>query len=160
MQKFAKVLWVVGIWAALAMAAGASPPKQTARVDLRIEVLDPIALGKPARLKLVAVPQVDAPVLRLTWLVPPGALVLGGPTTWTGVASAGRSEELTLTVRVADLSPRVFLAGATLQWPGGARQVRSVSVELPAGGQPKAPPGPPVTKNSRGEPIVEHVVTP
>ncbi|MBI3891306.1 MAG: hypothetical protein HY303_07225 [Candidatus Wallbacteria bacterium] len=157
----ARAIRALAAFFALAAAAGAvwaSPPKHTAPVDVRLDVLGSVQAGKPVKLRLQAVPRVDAPQLRLAWLLPQGVLAQSGPSTWSGPVTAGQTAELTVTVLLADLTPRTVLAGATILWPDGSRQVRSASLDLPPGSRSKADPNPPVTRNSRGEPILEHVV--
>lgn len=156
---FRTLLLLLATGALLTPAAGlASAPKAEPPVDVRLSTLDPISAGQPVRLRLQAIPRVDAPLLRLTWLLPAGVAAEGGPLTWSGPVSAKTTAELTVTVRLPDLTPRTFFAGATIEYPDGSRQVRSCSLEVPPAPASKSDLRPPVTKNSRGEAIVEHVV--
>ncbi len=157
MFRFSILLLAIGAF--LTPAADlASAPKAEAPVDVRLSTLDPISAGLPVRLRLQAIPRVDAPLLRLTWLLPAGVAPEGGPLTWSGAVSARTTAELTVTVRLPDLAPRTFFAGATIEYPDGSRQVRSCSFEVPPAPASKGDLLPPVTKNSRGESLVEHVV--
>lgn len=153
------LLFLLTAGALLAPATGlASPPKAKAPVDVQLSTLDPVTAGQPVRLRLQAVPRVDAPLLRLTWLLPPGVASEGGPLTWSGPVTSRTTAELTVTVRLPDLTPRTFFAGATIEYPDGSRQVRSCLLEVPPGPASKSDGQPPVTRNSRGEAIVEHLV--
>lgn len=143
---------------AASTAVVAAPPKATAPVALRAECLDAVRAGEPIRIRLSATPSTDAPLLRLRWILPPGVLVEGGGPAWSGAATAGKTVELLATIRLPDLGPRLLIGGATFERADGSRQVKAVTLELPSGSAAKATVLPPVTRNSQGQAIVEHLV--
>ncbi|MBI4872829.1 MAG: hypothetical protein HY814_14850 [Candidatus Riflebacteria bacterium] len=161
-MKALSAFWPPACWLLLAALATSScpaaPPKAVAPVELQLAALDPIVTTAPVRLQLTAVPRVDAPVLRLTWLLPAGVASQGEGTSWSGTATAGTTASLVVRVLLPDLSPRTFIAGATLEFPNGSRQVRTATLELPSGARSKAPTLQPVTHDSRGQALLEHVV--
>lgn len=119
---------VIGLAIFLAPASEAAKPQAPIEISLSAS----LAAGarRVAEVTLHVRPLVDAPKIRVAFILPDGVTILGGEDTWEGSLAKGESRDLRISIRVPDHEAYVVIGSATIQYPDGARLGGSAAVTV------------------------------
>ncbi len=134
-RQVRQVQWMglaVALTAALAVGyslAGAATKPQ-APIEVSLSAAPSAAHERVAEVTLHVRPLVDAPAIRVAFILPDGVAVMNGDETWEGALAQGESRDLRVSIKVPDREVYVILGSATIQYPDGARLGGSAAVTI------------------------------
>jgi len=145
-SRLAALLAAAAVLAA-GCGAGPEPVGEEARptagkpgvpVEATLEAVGAFSAGAPARFRLTVIPSIEAPDACITFILPRGAAVSEGESSWKGALRAGRKRVSELVVTVPGADRYAVSADVVLAEGKGTRLMKRVSVEVGAGPE-KAP---------------------
>ena len=122
------VLIVAGLVAVAFPARGAAKPQ--APIELHLSAVPLADERRVAEVTLHVRPLVDAPKIRVAFILPDGVALAGGDDVWEGALANGESRDLRISVTMPDREAYVIIGSATIQYPDGARLGGSAAVTV------------------------------
>lgn len=122
-------LW--GLWwlgAVVFPAIGSAKPQ--APIELRLSATPSTHEGRVAEVTLHVRPLVDAPKIRVAFVLPEGVALIDGDDVWEGTLTGGESRDVRISVRAPDREAYVIIGSATIHYPDGTRLGGSAAVTV------------------------------
>ena len=121
---------LAGFSLASAVAPAGAATKPQAPIEISLSASPSVAHERVAEITLHVRPLVDAPSIRVAFILPDGVAVVKGDEAWEGALARGESRDLRISIKVPDHESYVILGSATIQYPDGARLGGSAAVTV------------------------------
>lgn len=155
-----KSRWLIFILIFVALSITLSPIKTfpgKAKVPIDVEIyIDGLyQVGGDLVITLTTRPLLPAPKIKISIGLPEGLELKAGETAWEGSMSKGEEKDLEISVRILKEGHMEVVGVASIEYPDGARLVKSASGTIEVGQYQKSTPPGVKKRDRRGQEIIE-----